>query len=742
VKNAVVLGSGRSGTSMLAGTIAGAGYFVGEEPYAGRASNEKGFFEAQDVNGVNERLIASVEARGGDLGAWQRWLAQLPVGQRFDVPSELRERMRRLVSRAPFCFKDPRFCYTLPAWRDVFGETPEETRYLVVFREPAATARSMVQECRSADYLCGLEFGFERGVDVWTAMYRHVLETHRHQGSFLFVHFDQLLAASGLDRVERFLEAKIARNFPEERLKHARADAPVSAEAARLYGELCRLAGHDGAPVSVSVAAAPSRTEVSDSEPELSVILCTFNRREVLAESVPSFENQTAAPGSYELIVVDDGSSDGTREWLQSRGLRCAGRVVHRENGGLSAARNSGIAVARGRRLLLVNDDTIAFPDLVEQHLRASRELGDEAVAIQGTFEQPPRALDNALMRMLERSTEVFCYAGMKPRAFHDWNRFWTCNVSVSRKLVLAAGGLDESFRHYGCEDTDLAIRLQALGGRVWFHDGARAHHRHLLDFDALKRRQLQVARAWVRLFQKHPTVLEHEDWAWVRTLDLEACERFADERNPHVPALEAAARVLCATDVGALDGEHAALQGTADTIVERLRTIVAELNRIWWHQGFAAGLVEHGRAGFEEILPVEPWPLATQGRAVVAWPTWEPLELERLLREFGASLSTHADASLVLRHDFVIDPPLAEAQQALSDAYYRVLGSNAKLDVLMLDDLMSTADAIRLGRAVDGALQLPSSTSEPRRTWLERLGASLVHDGNELESLLSTSSS
>jgi glycosyltransferase involved in cell wall biosynthesis len=466
----------------------------------------------------------------------------------------------------------------------------------------------------------------------------------------------------------------------------------------------------------------------------MSVILCTYNRRAVLEESIASFEKQTAARGSFELIVVDDGSSDGTHEWLSSRGLCVPGRIVRRENGGLSAARNSGIAVARGKRLLLVNDDTIAFPDLVEQHLRVFHELGDDKVSILGTFEQPARALDNALMRMLERSTEVFCYASMKPRSFHDWTRFWTCNVSVSHALVRAIGGFDESFRHYGAEDTDLALRLDARGSRVWFEDTARAHHRHLLDFDALERRQLTVARAWVRLFKKHPRAMEHPDWTWVRALDLRECQRYADARNPDLYGIERAARALSVLDVGVIAG-HSAAVAAADAICTQLGALIAELNRVWWRQGFAAGLVEHGFEAFREMLPLDPWPLATSAdHAVIAWPQWKTTELEHMLATYGQSLADRDDVCLVLRHDGACDPPLDLARAALVEAYENVFEPTTSLQVLVLDDALNRADLARVGRSVRAAIALPSSTIDPRSAWLRALNVASVSTRSELE--------
>lgn len=118
---------GRSGISMLAGTLVKAGYFMGKDQYAAHPSNPKGFIEYADVNGINEQLLAGiVPGRSRFISRWffkdrplqnQSWLAQLPPATRFDVTPELEIRIRNLTSRKPFCPKDPRFSYTLPVWR-------------------------------------------------------------------------------------------------------------------------------------------------------------------------------------------------------------------------------------------------------------------------------------------------------------------------------------------------------------------------------------------------------------------------------------------------------------------------------------------------------------------------------------------------------------------------------------------------------------------------------------------------
>ena len=241
-RTCLFLGSGRSGTSMLAGTLRLAGYYMGEHLIPADASNPKGYFEDDEINAINEELLAPVTPpRSRPAYGW-RWLAAVPVGTPIPCPPAISERIKAQTGQSPFCFKDPRFCYTLPAWRSFLPDTV----FLCIFREPARTSHSILKECRDADYLQGLPMDFARAVEVWTLMYRHILEEHRHAGEWLFFHYEQLFSEEGLRRMEAALGVSADRHFPERGLKRSSADAEEGTAACQVYEQLCELARYRG----------------------------------------------------------------------------------------------------------------------------------------------------------------------------------------------------------------------------------------------------------------------------------------------------------------------------------------------------------------------------------------------------------------------------------------------------------------------------------------------------------------
>ena len=247
-RDCLILGSGRSGTSFAAGMLAAAGYFMGEALWSGNDGNPHGYFEDREINSINEELIEPLTftrslrrflpgSRHPD--GFHRWLAIVAPGTVISCPRRLARRIEAATRRRPFCFKDPRFCYTLPVWRPYVGSTA----LICVFRHPGVTANSILTECRRADYLKQMKMDFSRALGVWEAMYRHILEvSYPAGGDWLFVHYDQLLNGSAAQRFESLLQAKVDTKFADPQLKRSTSSDSIPQHITHLYERLCRLA--------------------------------------------------------------------------------------------------------------------------------------------------------------------------------------------------------------------------------------------------------------------------------------------------------------------------------------------------------------------------------------------------------------------------------------------------------------------------------------------------------------------
>ncbi len=249
MRNCIILGAGRSGTSMLAGVMHGSGYFTGETLLKPTPSNPKGYFESEEINTLNDELISTVipvrpRRPRGYLYPWRLpsgllWLADIDLNVELQPNPEQATRIRRLLSRTPFCLKDPRFCYTLEAWRPAL----EDVVYLCVFREPGRTALSMKQNIREESYR-GFHLTRARALRVWSSMYRHVLASRRDDERWVFVHYEQILDGSAIARIESATGARVSTEFIDRSLKRSPDDPDHLPPATRqVYEQLCELAG-------------------------------------------------------------------------------------------------------------------------------------------------------------------------------------------------------------------------------------------------------------------------------------------------------------------------------------------------------------------------------------------------------------------------------------------------------------------------------------------------------------------
>ena len=206
----------------------------------------------------------------------------------------------------------------------------------------------------------------------------------------------------------------------------------------------------------------------------VSVVLPTYNRLERLKKVLAGLEAQTYPLEQFEVVVVSDGSSDGTDEYLQSIESPLNVTPLLQENQGPAVARNNGFQQATAEYILFIDDDVVPTPTLIEQHLQVHNAEQDDVVVLgpmltPDDFEMHPWVQYEQLMLMKQ-------YDDMMSGAWEPTARqFYTGNTSLKRSYLIESGGFDASFRR--AEDVELAYRLAAMGLRFLFCADAVGYH-------------------------------------------------------------------------------------------------------------------------------------------------------------------------------------------------------------------------------------------------------------------------
>jgi glycosyltransferase involved in cell wall biosynthesis len=239
--------------------------------------------------------------------------------------------------------------------------------------------------------------------------------------------------------------------------------------------------------------------------PFLSAIVATFDRAELLADALESLCRQTLERDAFEVVVVDDGSRDETRETAASFRARLPLRYTYQRNAGLAAARNHGIFVARGEVLLFLDDDDLADPALLEAHAETHRRQPEPELGVLGYTRLSPELAADPLMHFV---TQVGCFLFSYPEIHAgdvlDFRHFWGGRSSCKRSLLLDHGVFNPIFK-FGCEDVELAYRLSKHGFKVLYEPAAVSTMVRGLSFDDFCRRTERQGRANYVFSRLHP---------------------------------------------------------------------------------------------------------------------------------------------------------------------------------------------------------------------------------------------
>jgi glycosyltransferase involved in cell wall biosynthesis len=237
---------------------------------------------------------------------------------------------------------------------------------------------------------------------------------------------------------------------------------------------------------------------------EYSVIVPSHDRGPVLLEVLAALDAQVGAP-EFEIVVVDDGSSDATRERLRAwRSARPLTRI-EQEARGPAAARNRGVATAAGRRIAFLGDDTVPETGWLAAHASAhARRGGGDEVAVLGYTGWHPRIRRTPFLDYLNEHGLQFGYALIDDPEAVPFNFFYTSNLSLDRRRLVEER-FDEEFPDPAWEDIEAAWRLFRGGLRLVYEPGARAAHDHPTDFDRFAARQRRAGYSGVVFYLRHP---------------------------------------------------------------------------------------------------------------------------------------------------------------------------------------------------------------------------------------------
>ena len=228
--------------------------------------------------------------------------------------------------------------------------------------------------------------------------------------------------------------------------------------------------------------------------PEVSVVIPTRDRATRLAAAVEALRAQALAAERFEIVVVDDGSTDGTRELLNrlsGEGVPAI-RTLRLPGTGPAAARNAGWREASAPLVAFTDDDCEPAPDWLAALLEVA--VVSPGAIIQGATGPIPRESE-LLSRPFTRTRLI---EGASP-----W--FATCNIAYPRQLLERLGGFDELFPEALGEDTDLGWRALEEGARMEFARAAVVHHAvEDLGPAGYMRHALRGADA-VYAFRRHP---------------------------------------------------------------------------------------------------------------------------------------------------------------------------------------------------------------------------------------------
>lgn len=217
---------------------------------------------------------------------------------------------------------------------------------------------------------------------------------------------------------------------------------------------------------------------------DVSIVIPTFNRFELLQQTVGPLLNQETS-AKYEVIFVSNGSTDESTVFLEDLAHKFPEELSFewiQPTGGPSAPRNRGIRRSKGSVVIILDDDVLPHPDLIEHHWCHHLEHPEAEAAALGHVYVPERLRDDAMSLF-----HSFPYYEVENQDRLDYLHFWTCNVSFKRDFMLGYGMFPEDMLYF--EDVVVGHRLAQNGMWLRYLPSARGEHLHKMKSSEIEKK-------------------------------------------------------------------------------------------------------------------------------------------------------------------------------------------------------------------------------------------------------------
>lgn len=252
---------------------------------------------------------------------------------------------------------------------------------------------------------------------------------------------------------------------------------------------------------------------------QISVIIPTYNRPDILRECITRLAHQNFVKTEYEIIVINDGGNAEAEKVVREAVKKTPVRIkyFYQKNSGQGSARNKGLDAAGGNIVLLINDDILVTSNLLHEHIKFHKMHPRENEAVLGLLLMDPRIERTPFIEFMTNASLIFgkfgghltAYEKLAGRETADYNFFYA-NISF-KKSLLANIRFDEAFQKYGWEDIELGYRLtKGKSLVIRYNPKALAYHFHPMTEESLRPRMNLIGSSVYLIHKKYPELKKY----------------------------------------------------------------------------------------------------------------------------------------------------------------------------------------------------------------------------------------